>query len=211
LLKYPRRIREIVRAIRDALPPEVPVSAKLRLGWDSLDAIHENAAMAEEGGAAWIAIHGRTRVAGYAPPAYWKPIGEVRRALKIPVIANGEIWDIDDFRHCREETGCEHYMLGRGALADPFLPLNIAHELGISFPAPVGFEPGACFGAAPRTWSRLFARFAEATGEVPHRSHHLARRFKQWAKLATINLPLDWFDSIKTLAGYEEILATLGA
>ena len=71
LLKHPRRIREIIAAIRAALPPDIPVSAKLRLGWDSLEAIDENADMAAEGGAAWITIHGRTRIQGYRPPAYW--------------------------------------------------------------------------------------------------------------------------------------------
>lgn len=210
LLKYPHRIREIVRAVREALPPDVPVSAKLRLGWDSLDAVDENAAMAQEGGASWIAIHGRTRVAGYAPPAYWKPIGRVREALRIPVIANGEIWTLEDFRRCRGETGCEHFMLGRGALADPFLPLNAAHELGIAVATPLQeWAPGRAFGASPHAWASLFSRFADATGEIPHRPQHLARRFKQWAKMATQNLPLDWFERIKTAPVYEEILATL--
>src|SRR5205085_7380984 len=77
LLNYPCRIHAIVASLRAALPAEVPVSAKLRLGWDDADAIHENAARAAEGGAAWITIHGRTRSQGYRPPAYWKPIGEV--------------------------------------------------------------------------------------------------------------------------------------
>ena len=132
LLKHPKRIREIVGAVRAALPPEVPVSAKLRLGWDSQDPIHENAAMAAEGGAAWLTIHGRTRAAGYRPPAYWGPIGLVRERLGIPVVANGDIWSVAEFRRCREETGCSHFMLGRGALADPRLSHQIARELGIT-------------------------------------------------------------------------------
>src|SRR5262245_13312329 len=66
LLKHPKRIRDIVAAVRAALPARVPVSAKLRLGWDRLDPIFENAQMAAVGGAAWLTIHGRTRAAGYA-------------------------------------------------------------------------------------------------------------------------------------------------
>ena len=97
LLKFPHRIRDIVRAVREAVPTGVPVSAKMRLGWDSIDSIDENAAMAAEGGAAWIAIHGRTRLAGYAPPIFWEPIGRIRAALPIPVVANGDIWTLDDF------------------------------------------------------------------------------------------------------------------
>ena len=70
LLKHPQRIEMIVRAVRDALPGHIPVSAKLRLGWDSHDPIHENARRAEQGGASWIAIHGRTKTQGYMPPAH---------------------------------------------------------------------------------------------------------------------------------------------
>jgi tRNA-dihydrouridine synthase C len=209
LLKYPTRIRAIVGAVRAALPKEIPVSAKLRLGWDSLDAIHENAAMAAEGGAAWLAIHGRTRVAGYAPPAYWKPIGEVKRRLGLPVIANGDIWTIEDFRRCREESDCEHFMLGRGALADPFLPLNIAGELGIAFRAPTDFSPGTSFPRERASWSGLFGRFAAATGERPHRSQMLARRCKQWLKMAAMHRPVDWFDDIKVLQTFEEIQSAI--
>ena len=81
--------------------------------------------MAAEGGAAWLTIHGRTRAQGYDPPADWGPIGQVRARLGIPVVANGDIWTVDDFRRCREETGCRHFMLGRGALADPRLPRRV--------------------------------------------------------------------------------------
>ena len=73
LLKYPHRIREIVRAVRDAVPSDLPVSAKLRLGWESIDDIYENARMAADGGASWITIHARTRAQGYQPPVYWRP------------------------------------------------------------------------------------------------------------------------------------------
>ena len=66
LLRYPCRIREIVSAIRAAVPRHVPISAKMRLGWDCVDSIFENAEMAAEGGASWLTIHGRTRTQGYA-------------------------------------------------------------------------------------------------------------------------------------------------
>jgi len=142
LLKYPRRIREIVSAVRAAVPAEIPVSAKLRLGWDSIDSIYENAEMAAEGGATWLTIHGRTRLAGYAPPAHWEPIGAVRERLVLPVVANGDIWTIEDFRRCREITGCKHFMIGRGALANPGLACQIAMELGIGSPATFTYSDG---------------------------------------------------------------------
>ncbi len=89
LLQYPDRIREIVAAVRAAVPGHLPVSAKLRLGWDNIQAIHVNADRAAEGGASWITVHARTKSQGYRPPAYWKPLGEVRARLHIPVVANG--------------------------------------------------------------------------------------------------------------------------
>ena len=108
LLKYPERIRKIVEAVRQRVPKAIPVSVKLRLGWDSIDSIHRNAEEAAAGGADWLTIHGRTKVQGYTPPAYWKPIGEVQKRLGIAVVANGEIWSLEEFRRCRDETGCEH-------------------------------------------------------------------------------------------------------
>ena len=112
LLHHPCRIRDIVRAVRSALPPEIPVSAKLRLGWDDPEAIHVNADHAEQGGASWITIHGRTRTQGYRPPVYWKQIGAVRARLGIPVVANGDIRAIDDLRCSRTRNRVSrHFML----------------------------------------------------------------------------------------------------
>jgi tRNA-dihydrouridine synthase C len=71
----------------------MPVTAKLRLGWDNPEAIHVNAERAAEGGAAWLTIHARTKSQGYRLPAYWTPIGAVRSRLAIPVVANSR--DLD--------------------------------------------------------------------------------------------------------------------
>ena len=176
LLKYPTRIREIVAAVRAAMPPRVPVLAKLRLGWDGIDAVHENAAMAAEGGAAWVTIHGRTRLAGYCPPIFWRPIGKVREALRIPVVANGDIWTLDDFKRCRDETGCVHFMLGRGALADPRLSRRVAAELGL------GLVPHD----EPIAWEPPLRSLVEWTGAFAAvRPERVVRRLKQWLKMAS--------------------------
>ena len=204
LLKYPERIREIVRAIRDAVPPDVPVSAKLRLGWDSLDDIYENAAMAAEGGASWLTIHGRTRAAGYAPPAYWNPIGQVREQVDIPVVANGDIWTLDDFRRCRDETGCRHFMLGRGAMANPRLPAQIAHELGIlSSPLPADREE-------PLDWQPYLQRligFMEFFGQTT--SSRTTLRLKQWLRMASTHGNFPNFETVKRTQTVEELFAVL--
>lgn len=199
LLRYPKRIREIVSAIRAALPAHVPVSAKLRLGWDGIDAIHENAAMAAEGGAAWLTIHGRTRVAGYAPPIHWEPIGRVRERLGLPVVANGDIWTLDDFRRCRDATGCRHFMLGRGALADPQLARDVAAELGLS----VGEERAFDWSAQLRelvTWSHHFGMM---------QSDKNVSRLKQWLRLAAQFGSFTRFDAVKRAVTVTELFAAL--
>lgn len=201
LLKYPDRIYGIVKAVRDALPPEVPVSAKLRLGWDTVDSIHLNAERAAEGGASWITIHARTRMQGYQPPVYWKPIGEVRRRLGIPVIANGDIWTIEDFERCREMTGCEHFMLGRGALADPSLAMRITGTAS-------DFKPQVA-----AHWTPLLLRFAEISAETHSEAtqvnSYIPRRIKQWLRMADQRIRLPWIDSVKRSSNLEEIWSAL--
>ena len=202
LLKYPKRIREIVTAVRAAVPSELPVSAKLRLGWDTLDAIDENAEMAAEGGAAWITIHGRTREAGYAPPIYWSPIGRVRERLSIPVVANGDIWTVDDFRRCRDTTGCRHYMLGRGALANPQLASQVAIELGL-------------LKVAPETefaWPALLQKLVDRSIALELGSPgRILRRLKQWLSLAARYGTFTRFDSVKRAESLEELFAAFQA
>ena len=125
LLKYPERIEEIVSKVRARVPSHFPVSAKLRLGYDDPTMILENALRAERGGASWITVHARTKVNGYQPPAFWKMLAPVVSTLKIPVIANGELWNMEDLMQCQRDSGAKHFMLGRGALANPFLAKNI--------------------------------------------------------------------------------------
>jgi tRNA-dihydrouridine synthase C len=206
LLKYPARIREIVSTVRAATPKGIPVSAKMRLGWDSVDAIDENAAMAAEGGASWITIHARTRSAGYSPPVYWPNIGRVRRRLGIPVVANGDIWTLDCFRRCREETGCLHFMLGRGAMADPALVHRVARELGINSQQPkLGMiEPSNWLARLKRLveWIAWFHEIA------PERT---LPRLKQWLRLAAIHGAFAHFDEIKRAGNINELFAKLNA
>lgn len=199
LLKSPCRIREIVSAVRAAVPPEMPVSAKLRLGWEVPSDIFENARMAQEGGASWITIHGRTKAQGYAPPALWEPIGEVRKQLSIPVVANGDIRTYEDYRRCREVTGCDHFMIGRGALGDPYLASRI-----------MGLSQETLDGDLS-SWRALLLRFIELS--IPHFDNegYVARRIKQWAKLASITRPIPWFEELKRLERLEEIFEWLRA
>ncbi|MDX1932891.1 MAG: tRNA-dihydrouridine synthase family protein [Capsulimonadales bacterium] len=211
LLKYPKRIRDIVAAIRQAVPPTIPVSAKLRLGWDSEDAIFENAAMAAEGGADWLTIHGRTRTQGYKPPALWRPIGKVREQLKIPVVANGDIRTREGFRRCFEETGCLHVMVGRGAIADPFLTHRIAAELGI---APMDARPIPDARSVP-DWRPYLMRLVMRTPhnpEVPpmRAERYLVSRMKQWLRVAEMCDNFPDFRTAKRATTIAELFASLG-
>ncbi len=125
LLADPELLAEIVSAVRRAVPRPMPVSAKMRLGVsDSLRAVECAQAIADAG-ADEIVVHGRTKADGYKPPAYWARIGDIRQAVGIPVVANGEIWTVADAQRCRAESGCDDLMLGRGMVCNPGLALAI--------------------------------------------------------------------------------------
>ncbi len=201
LLKFPLRIRSIVEAVRRAVPAELPVSAKMRLGWDDIEQVFENADRAAEGGASWIAIHARTRMAAYQPPVFWEQIGRVKRRLgSLPVIANGDIWSIEDFRRCRDLTGSDQFMLGRGALANPALVQAAAAELKLGEAPEILATP-----LTQEAWAPLVRRFIEISLEYfPVRSAVLSR-CKQWIRMAHRHRGLEWFDEIKRFETLEEL------
>ncbi|MEO8020813.1 tRNA-dihydrouridine synthase [Polaromonas sp.] len=125
LLEEPDTIAAIVAAVRHAVPAHMPVSAKMRLGFnDDSKAIACAQAIAGSG-ADELVVHARTKAQAYRPPAYWERIADIRAAVSIPVVANGEIWTVNDARLCRQASGCDMLMLGRGAVADPGLALAI--------------------------------------------------------------------------------------
>lgn len=122
LLKQPDMIYQATKAMRDAVPSNLPISVKVRLGWDSSTYSHEIADAVVQGGATEITIHGRTKEDGYrAEKIDWQAIGDIRQKIAIPVIANGEIWNREDALSCLAITGCDAVMLGRGAMNTPNL------------------------------------------------------------------------------------------
>ena len=114
------RLAAILRAMATASP--LPVTVKLRLGWDSRSApVTEIARVAEDAGAQAITLHPRTRAEGFGGRAHWESIGVARQAVGIPVIGNGDVRTADDALEMLETTGCDGVMLGRAAFGDPWV------------------------------------------------------------------------------------------
>ena len=151
LLDDPALIHRIVSAVRRAVPAGVPVSAKMRLGFNDDHRAEDCALAIEAAGASEILVHARTKAHGYRPPAYWERIADLRAKVKLPLVANGEIWTVDDARRAQAASGCTSLMLGRGMVADPGLALAIRAALA-STPAPAApWVPGAAAASQPHT------------------------------------------------------------
>ncbi|MED5465991.1 MAG: tRNA-dihydrouridine synthase, partial [Pseudomonadota bacterium] len=125
LMREPELMYEITAAVRKAVPAHIPVTAKMRLGYDDRSMGVACGQALDAAGASEIVIHARSKVDGYKPPAYWEEIAKVREAVKSHVIANGEIWTVEDYWRCRKVSGCDDVMIGRGLIARPDLAAQI--------------------------------------------------------------------------------------
>lgn len=159
LMKDPNLAGEIIRAVRDAV--DVPVTVKFRKGFDGgcVNAV-EFARMAENSGADAIAVHGRTRAQMYSGKADWDIIREVKKAVRIPVIANGDIFSAKDAEHILRYTGADLGMIGRGSFGNPWL----FREAGAAAAGEMVPEP-PCLKDRIRTAVRQTELLAEKRGE----------------------------------------------
>ncbi|MEN6670973.1 tRNA-dihydrouridine synthase [Psychrobacter sp. B38] len=128
LLDEPEVMYEIISAVRRAVPDNIPVSAKIRLGYTDTSRIDDIRGAIDSSGADWLTIHARTKTQGYKPPAYWDKVQNFN-ALNIPVIANGEIWNTEQAQNCMVQAGTRHLMLGRGAVTRPDLIAHIDQHM----------------------------------------------------------------------------------
>ncbi len=187
LLKNPARLFDITSAIRNAVPLHIPVTAKMRLGYNDTSLALENAKAIEDAGASEITVHGRTKTDGYKPPAHWDWINKINKHIDINVIANGEIWTIEDYQRCRQESGCADIMIGRGLIRYPDLALQIKQQRHNRQPLP----PVNIFDAL----INLFL----ASRQESKSNRYLCDRIKQWASLLGLGHPaaMQLFQTIK--------------
>ncbi|WP_298774080.1 tRNA-dihydrouridine synthase [uncultured Shewanella sp.] len=164
LLQYPEQLYQIIKAIRQAVPQTHAVTAKIRLGFEDKTLFLENAQAIYEAGATEIAVHARSKVDGYKPPAYWEYITQIKQALPIPVIANGEIWNRSDALKCMQLTHCNDIMVGRGAIALPNLAACIKSD------------------NQPYKWKQTLALMLDYTQKelAGRKSDYYPSRIKQW-------------------------------
>jgi tRNA-dihydrouridine synthase C len=176
LLDDPGLLRRIATAVRAAVPPEIPVTAKMRLGIDDTARTLDCALALEAGAIQELAVHGRTREDGYGPHVRWEWIARIRAAVKLPVIANGEVWNLADYRRIRTVTGCADVMLGRGAVADPLLARRIR---------------GGGEAQTPADWETLKGMIADFWGRVQAKlpPQQSPGRLKQWLGLMQRSYP----------------------
>lgn len=129
LLQTPEILHDIMSAIKKSIPDHIHLSAKIRLGYENESLLFENVSAIEQAGTQSLTIHGRTKKDGYKPPARWEKIGQVQKRSQMEIIANGDITDIQSLLSCLDETGCQHFMIGRGVLANPFVFQDIRRAL----------------------------------------------------------------------------------
>jgi len=195
LLKDPENLYQIIKAVKDAVPADTIVSAKIRLGYEDKSLAIENAQAVEAAGANELTVHARTKLEGYKPPAHWHWIGKIKQKTSIPIIANGDIWNLEDAKTCRAASGCKDLMVGRGALIIPNLGQVIKQESNIM------------------PWLDVLALLSAYTEFETHgdKSKYYCNRIKQWLKyLKSHYQEADvLFDEVRRLKTAEGIRAAL--
>lgn len=158
LLKTPELLHRIASSMVKAV--NVPVTVKMRSGYEDTSLFRENLLAAQEAGIAFLTLHPRTKVDGYTPPARWELIAEAKALLKIPVVGNGDIITVGDARRMLKETGCDALMIGRGSVTNPF----IFHQIRANF-------SGTSFVATKEDFSKYLTTYIGALpSEMPMRN-----------------------------------------
>jgi tRNA-dihydrouridine synthase B len=165
LLRTPVKAARIFRTLYREL--EVPLSAKIRLGWDEESRNYcLIARIIEENGGALIAVHGRTKEQGYGGQADWDAIGEIKQAVSIPVIGNGDVRTVTDIERLKTHTACDGIMIGRAAVGNPWIFARRDREQ---------VPPGEVQEMVSRHLARMLDFYGEERGLILFRKH--AKRY----------------------------------
>jgi len=203
LLKEPESIISIIKEVREQVPSEYPVTAKMRLGWDSHESAVEIAQQIEDAGADELVVHARTKLQGYKPPAHWHLLADIKKAISIPLVANGDIWTLEDYISCKDASQCDDVMIGRGAIASPFLCRQIReHQNGIH--------------SEKADWTEIkplleeFYIACEPNGS-PRHDTQITGRIKQWLHMLSWQYPQakDIFDQVKRFKTRDEVFEVI--
>jgi tRNA-dihydrouridine synthase C len=213
LLKEPSRIYEVTRAVRAAVAPTVPVTAKVRLGFDHKDFHREIACAVHEAKADHIVVHARTKAEMYTPPAHWEYLASMQAAAPaLPFLANGEIWSVEDYRLCRQASGLSRVALGRGLVRRPWLARAIRAEMALAASS-VAAGASEVAGASPADeFDRLdfLWRFFEMSRSYRGETYALARLkqiLRYWSPADAEALA--WFNHVKLLSHPDDAVAFL--
>jgi len=200
LMKTPDHALTLIEAVVNAV--DIPVTLKTRLGWDD-DMLNapEIARRAEAAGIQRIVIHGRTRCQFYKGQADWKAIGAVKQAVKIPVIANGDIVDVATARSAMEQSGADGIMIGRGAQGRPWLLAQVAHEL-FGTPAPIIPQGRDFADMVTAHYVAMIAFYGEVIGL------RMARKHLGWF-MDTVGTPKDSRRLVLTSKTSDEVLSLI--
>lgn len=178
LLKEPERLYQIASAVRAALPHGIPLTAKMRLGYEDTGPALDCARALAAGGAEQLVVHARTRAQGYKPPAHWEWVARINEVVDIPVLANGDVWTLQDWQRCREVSGVASVMIGRGLVCRPDLARQIkAHQAGEEY--------------RPQGWRELWPLLQEFWVRVREKLQpgYAPGRLKQWLSMLMLAYP----------------------
>lgn len=199
LMRDPELCGRIVKAVSRAV--DIPVTVKIRSGFDSshINAV-EVAQIAEKNGAQAVTVHGRTKEQFYAPPVNYEIIRDVKKALTVPVIGNGDVCDIKSAQYLYEFTGCDYIMVGRGSLGNPwvFREINEYFEKGKIIPRPTLDEK--C-GVLLRHIKAVVGYKGEHVGMREARKHtaYYLKGFKNAAKLRNLAFSMETLEDLEAL------------
>lgn len=199
LLADPPRLAALLRACVEAVGAAAPVTAKIRAGLDDDRGLEDLARRVEDAGAAGLTVHARLRTEGYSVPARWERIARAKAAVRIPVIGNGSAESPEAVAAMRRATGCDAVMIGRGALADPWI-----------FRACRGAGAAAPTAAERLDWIRRYAERMQQSGATPVQALGRAKQALK-AAAAGAHLPPDGVGAALRARTLAEFLGLAGA